>query len=69
MSPRITVGQTGETCAIQDCTAPRLYWVARLEQVFGVCGRCMEELMSVRGWEMLRSIADGQAGPLTSPEG
>ena len=69
MAPRMQVGQTGETCAIQDCAGPRLYWVARLEQVFGVCGRCMEELMSVGGWEMLQSIADGHADPLTPSEG
>lgn len=63
------MGRTGETCAIGDCAGPRLFWVARLEQVIGVCGRCMEELISVRGWEVLRSVGDGPTDPVTLSEG
>jgi hypothetical protein len=59
MPLRITVGQTSQTCDIQDCVGPRLFWVARLEYIRGVCGRCMEELVSVCGWRMLGPIAGG----------
>lgn len=59
MALRITVGQTSQTCDIRECVGPRLFWVARFDHVRGVCGRCMEELVSVCGWLMLGPIAVG----------
>jgi hypothetical protein len=62
MSPRIIVGSAGDTCDIQTCGGRRVYWVGRLDEVRGVCRRCMEELVSVSGWQMSGAIDRTGAG-------
>lgn len=58
MSLRISVGRTSQNCDIQECAGERVFWVAWSEDVRGVCTRCMEELVCVRGWRMVGAIAE-----------
>jgi ribosomal protein S27AE len=52
---RINVGATTDVCDIPDCGRPGTFMVGRPDTTRVVCGRCMEELVTVSGWKTLGS--------------
>ena len=57
MALRINVGGKTEVCDIPDCGRPGTFTIGRPDATRLVCGRCMEELVTVSGWKALRSTA------------
>ena len=59
MALRITVGRSAQTCDIPGCGRSGSFLVGRPDSTRVVCGRCMEELVTVSGWRVLGPIAQG----------
>ena len=57
MALRVTVGRSAQTCDISGCGRAGSFLVGSPDSTRVVCGRCMEELITVSGWRMLGPMA------------